>query len=80
VTTERCIEVECYAGSRYPERPQALHWAGERLPVAEVERQWHTPDALVFWVRTLDGRRFQLTYCEPQCVWGVEPLAVAHGG
>lgn len=80
MTTERCIEVECYAGSRYPERPQALHWAGERLPVAEVERQWRTPDALVFWVRTLDGRRFQLAYCESQCVWRVERLAVAHGG
>ncbi len=70
--------VECYAGARYPERPLAFHWQGERLTVAEVERQWRTPTELVFHVRTIDGRRFALTYREAgepgTEEWRIEPL------
>ena len=60
------ITVECYAGHRYPERPLAFMWQGERLAVTQVERQWRTPTGLSFLVRAAgDGGRFVLTYTEP---------------
>ena len=32
------VIVECYAGHRFPERPRAFDWEGERIEVEEVER------------------------------------------
>jgi hypothetical protein len=75
--------VECYAGSRYPERPRALLWERERMALEEVERQWRTPRGLVFIVRTVGGRRFRLTYDEAtgavhSGAWRVQALEDAH--
>lgn len=66
--------VECYAGYRYPERPRAFLWEGERVEVTEVERQWRTPIGPTFYVRTLDGRHFTLTYDEAADTWDVQPV------
>lgn len=63
--------VECYAGYRYPERPRAFLWEGERLAVQEVERQWRTPAGPTFYVRVADGRRFTLAYDEATDTWRV---------
>lgn len=65
------IKVECYAGSRYPERPRALLVDGRRLPVEEVEAQARTPGQLRFRVRVSDGRRFSLVYDQVQDAWDV---------
>jgi hypothetical protein len=65
--------VECYASSRYPERPQVFLWEGERLKVKEVERQWRTPSGPVFRVRIADGRRFTLAYDEVVGSWAIRP-------
>ena len=65
--------VECYAGHRYPERPRAFLWQGERLVVEEVERSWRTPEGLAFRVRAADGRRFTLAYDEATNAWDVQP-------
>ena len=64
--------VECYAGYRYPERPRAFLWQGERVVVEEVERQWRTPAGPAFRVRAADGRRFTLTYDEAAGTWDVQ--------
>ena len=72
--------VECYAGARYPERPYAFCWQGERLAVEQVEQEWRTPDGLVFCVRAMEGRRFTLIYraatsgVGTDC-WHIEPCA-----
>ena len=65
--------VECYASTRYPERPRALLWEGERLAVEEVEHQWRTPSGPAFRVRTADGQRFTLAYDEAADTWDVQP-------
>jgi len=67
------VPVACYAGGRYPERPRAFSWEGKQLEVEEIERQWRTPDRLVFHVRTADGRRFALTYREAADAWNIHP-------
>lgn len=69
--------VECYAGVRHPERPRAFTWHGERLRVEQVEREWRTPEGLVFRIRTPDGRRFTLSYREADTAWQIEALGRA---
>jgi hypothetical protein len=72
--------VECYAGSRYPERPRAFTWDGQRLEVVAIVRQWRTPAGPVFDVSTTDSRRFFLSFDEAADVWQVRPVsAVARG-
>ena len=66
--------VECYASTRYAERPRAFLWEGERLAVEEVEHQWRTPSRPVFRVRTAGSRRFVLAYDEAADTWRVQPL------
>ena len=66
------VTVECYAGHRFPERPRAFDWEGERIEVEEVERCWRTPPGLVFRVRATDGRRFTLAYDEAADNWLVQ--------
>jgi hypothetical protein len=66
------VVVECTAGARYPDRPLAFVWEGERLVVSAVEREWRTPDGLVFRVDTAGGRQFTLTYDEARDAWHVQ--------
>ncbi len=69
------ISVECYAGSRYPERPRALWWEGERLEVEGIERHWRTqgvahrdPILYHYQVRTAQGG-FHLIYDTDDETW-----------
>jgi hypothetical protein len=66
--------VECYASTRYPERPQAFSWDGERLVVKEVESQWRTPAGPAFRIRAVDGRRFTLAYDEAADTWDIQSV------
>ncbi len=66
--------VECRSESTYAEKPIALTWEGERLPIAEVLSQWRTPQGRSFRVRTEDGRAFELTYHEAGDEWRVRPI------
>jgi hypothetical protein len=47
--------VRCYAGSTYPERPEAFEWEGAEKQVARIMQRWRTPEAIGFRVRTEDG-------------------------
>ena len=65
--------VECYAGHRYPERPRAFFWEGERKEVQEIKHSWRIPGGLVFRVRVADDRCFTLTYDENTAEWNIQP-------
>jgi hypothetical protein len=67
-------DVESYAGGRYPDRPRSFTWERELLAVHVVDREWRTPQTLVFDVQTADGRRFRLTYLTTCDSWRAEPL------
>jgi hypothetical protein len=66
--------VECYASTRYPERPRAFSWEGERLMVEEIEGQWRTPTGPAFCVRAVDGRCFTLAYDEAADTWDIQSV------
>ena len=63
----RPVQVEAYAGARYPERPTAVWVDDRRLEVQNVLRQWRTPDALHFRVEVEELGEVELIYA--QGVW-----------
>ena len=70
--------VECYSGSRHPDRPKAFRWQGKRLEIDEVELQWcsqgaayDSPTLYHYQVRTAAGR-FHLVYDSEKDVWSIE--------
>ena len=56
------LNVGCYAGHRYPERPEWVELRGDRIEVAEGERSWREEDRLAFLVRLRDHTRILLYY------------------
>ncbi len=69
------IQVECYSGSRYAERPLAFTVSSYRHIVKVVEESWRTPSGLHFRVRTEDDENFELTYWEKSDSWQIEKAA-----
>jgi hypothetical protein len=63
------VEVVCYSGYRYAQRPTALVWEGSRIEVGEVVSEWREPGARYYRVRTDDDRRFELCYDERNLIW-----------
>ena len=63
------VRVGCYAGQRYPERPQWVELEGQRAEVASVESEWREEDRLGFLVNLRDGRRVLLYYVPNDDLW-----------
>ena len=63
------LRVGCYAGSRYPERPQWVELDGQRVEVASVESEWREEERLGFLVALRDGRRLLLYYVPNEDLW-----------
>jgi hypothetical protein len=66
--------VECHSGYTYADRPIALRWEGERLPIVEIEARWRIPGGQRFRVRVEDGRVFELFYGELYDEWRIHLL------
>ena len=73
--TGAVIRVGCYAGQRYPERPQWVELEGWRADVASVENEWREEDRLGFRVVLRDGRRVLLYYVPKDDLWSGVVLA-----
>lgn len=65
------LEVRCYSGYTYAERPVSFTWQGRDYQVAEVEKEWCGEGVKCFLVRTGDNKRLQLCYNEAQDKWSV---------
>jgi len=63
--------VECLSGYTFGDRPIALHWDGERLPIVEIVARWRLPDGRQFRVRVEDDRTFELFYNEQADKWRI---------
>ena len=63
--------VECHSGKTYGERPIALIWEGERLPIVEIVARWRLPDGRKFRVRVENERTFELYYIEQVDEWRI---------
>ncbi len=63
------LNVGCYAGHRYPERPEWVELDGERVDVVEIEKEWREEDRLGFVVKLRDRRRLLLYYDPNDVAW-----------
>jgi hypothetical protein len=68
------VEVHCYSGHTYPERPISFVWEGREHRVQAVEKEWLEPGQRRFRVRTEDGKGFELCYDTQTDVWSLVEL------
>lgn len=66
-------QVECYAGSSYPEKPRSLFWEGQRYSVDAITDQWREPDGIGFRVLCQPGQVvFDLFYHTDTDTWEIK--------
>ncbi len=63
------VRVGCYAGQRYPERPQWVEMDGARTEVASLDSEWREEHRLGYLVTLRDGRRLLLYYVPNDDLW-----------
>ncbi len=68
------IAVQCYAGYRGEEEPQAFVLGDTRFPVLEIVDRWIAPDHRYFKVKVEDGRQFVLRHDSPTDAWELAAL------
>ena len=69
------LEVNCYSGHTYAERPKSFTWQGVEYEVAEIEKAWQEPGKRCFQVSTRDNKLFNLCYNETKNQWSLVELA-----
>ncbi len=69
------VRVGCYAGERYPERPQWVEAEGARVEVASLESEWREEERLGYRVTLRDGKRMLLYYVPNEDRWSGVVLA-----
>ncbi|MGC1402709.1 MAG: hypothetical protein WA974_07260 [Thermodesulfobacteriota bacterium] len=63
------IEVSCYSGYRYGERPVSFKLLERTFTVMEIIDQWYGEDYLYFKVRADDQRVYLLKYDQHEDQW-----------
>jgi len=66
---EEMVDVACYAGSRYPQRPLRVTWRGAERDVLAVEREWQEPRRRCYLVRLEGDRLLRLSYYKRNDRW-----------
>jgi hypothetical protein len=69
------VEVSCYSGHTYAERPKSFTWQGTEYEVAGIEKTWQEPGRRYFRVITGDNKLFNLCYNETQQRWSLSEIA-----
>ena len=68
------VEVRCYSGHTYAERPESFRWKGAEYLVTRIEKSWKEPGEKYFQVSAGDNKRFRLCYNETEREWAVVEL------
>jgi hypothetical protein len=68
------LDVTCYSGHIYAQRPVSLRWRGQCYRVREIEREWREPGERYFLVQTECSKRLKLCYNEALGQWSVTEL------
>jgi hypothetical protein len=71
VNTLSDLEVSCYSGHTYAERPQSFVWQDAKYEVEEIERAWLEPGQRCFEVCTGDNKLIRLCYNEMTKQWSL---------
>ena len=69
------LEVRCYSGHTYAERPESFRWQGVEYQVQKIEDTWQEPGKKCFLVCVGDNKRFKLCYNVTEGQWSLTELA-----
>jgi len=69
------LQVNCYSGYTYAERPKSFLWEGVEYDIEEIEKEWLEPGERHFQVRTGGNKLFQLCYNEIYNQWSLTELS-----
>ncbi|HCU58301.1 MAG TPA: hypothetical protein DF984_08815 [Anaerolineaceae bacterium] len=71
-------QVECYAGSSYPEKPRFVNWEGDRYAVEAIIDQHREPNGIGFRVLCQPGQAvFDLLYQMDSDTWEIRLVGAA---
>jgi hypothetical protein len=73
---DQIVEVACYSGAFYAERPEAIFWHGNCFSISRCLRSQTTPIGKSFEVILDNGWQVQLQYLNQQDLWTASGLAV----
>lgn len=68
------IQVTCYSGRTYADRPSSFIWQDRKCEVEKIEKEWVEPGEKHFIVRSQDEKRFELCYIEREDSWSLIEL------
>jgi hypothetical protein len=68
------VQVHCYSGYNYAERPDSFLWQGELHRVQGIEKDWREPGERHFHIRTEDNKFLELCYNESKDEWSLKEL------
>ncbi|MFC2018420.1 hypothetical protein ACFLU4_00470 [Chloroflexota bacterium] len=68
------LEVNCYSGHTYAERPLSFTWRGTTREVKEIEKEWLEPGEKHFRIRTRGNKSCQLCYNDGTEEWSLSGL------
>jgi len=71
---DQVVEVACYSGAAYAERPQALLWHGYKIEVTSCIQSQFTPEGKVFDVILANGWKIHLRYSFREDHWIAEGI------
>jgi hypothetical protein len=63
------LEVKCYSGRMYAERPISFLWQDEQYEIEEIEQEWFEPGEKHFNIRIKNKQSLHLWYSEKEDQW-----------
>ena len=63
------IQVRCYSGHTYAQRPEAFLWMDKEYKISRIAKEWREPNKNFFKVVTEDEKLFKLCYNETLDQW-----------
>ena len=73
-TEGEVLQVQCYSGHTYAERPDFFIYQGKACRVESVDKDWREPGERHFLVRIGDSKSFELCYNEQVDEWSLKEL------
>lgn len=80
---EHVIQIQCYSGRSYADRPASFVWQDRQYQVKDIEKEWLEPGQKHFVVVTTsakgeksekDEKRFDICYDEREDAWSLTEL------
>ncbi|MGD0353597.1 MAG: hypothetical protein ABSB38_08965 [Dehalococcoidia bacterium] len=63
------LQVKCYSGHSYAQRPVSFFWQDKQHQISRIETEWLEPGKKFFRVVNEDEKLFELCYNEAQDKW-----------